>query len=111
MSASPWLQVTVEFPDPAHAEDTAVTHLAPLLAEAEIGGLITAWFFIRKAPAWRVRYRPALDIPGARGHILGRLNALRRRSHIVRVTDVVYEPETRAFGGSQAMTLAHRLWR
>lgn len=110
MHAAPWLQVTVEFPDPTQAEDIALTHVAPLLTEAEASGLIDAWFFIRKAPSWRVRYRPNPNTPEAREHILGRLNLLAAQARIKRATDVVYEPEARAFGGGQAMVVAHRLW-
>lgn len=110
MTPSPWLQFTIELPDPKRAEDIAVAHLAPLLTEAEAGGLITAWFFIRKTPQWRLRYLPAANAAGARAHLLNHLDTLKRGKHIRHAVEVVYEPETRAFGGAQAMTVAHRLW-
>lgn len=110
MSESPWRQVTITFPDWAGAEDTAVVDLAPLLTAAETAGLITAWFFVRKQPAWRVRYRPADTTPAAHDHLHARLDALQQKRRITRVAETVYEPETHAFGGPEAMASAHRLW-
>ncbi|NBE99049.1 hypothetical protein FE391_40500 [Nonomuraea sp. KC401] len=74
MDARPWRQVNVTFHDWAEAEHTAVTHLAPLLAEAEDRGCITAWFFMRKTPCWRIRYVPGCDQTQA--HLQGRLDGL-----------------------------------
>ncbi|WP_433688037.1 thiopeptide-type bacteriocin biosynthesis protein [Micromonospora carbonacea] len=107
---SPWLQITVELPDPDRAEHTAVTHLAPMLMQAEAGRHITGWFFIRKTPQWRLRYLPTNATTTARKHLFSRLDALISEGHITRAVEVVYEPETRAFGGDHAMAVAHRLW-
>lgn len=106
----PWCQVTIGFPDWDSAEHTGVRHLAPLLADAEADETITAWFFIRKAPRWRVRYRPAHAAHHARTHIYSHLRDLHRAGLITEAVEAVYEPETYAFGGSEAMTLAHQLW-
>ncbi|MGC4856431.1 thiopeptide-type bacteriocin biosynthesis protein [Micromonospora sp. DT4] len=110
MTPIPWLQITIDLPEPQQAEDVAIAHLAPVLAEAEAGRFITAWFFIRKTPQWRLRYLPAGDATEARAHLLNRLDTLKRNKLIARAVEVVYEPETRAFGGAQAMAVAHRLW-
>ncbi|WP_416903500.1 thiopeptide-type bacteriocin biosynthesis protein [Micromonospora echinospora] len=110
MTSSPWRQITIELPDQTRADDIAVTHLGPLLAEAEASKLIAAWFFIRKTPQWRLRYLPTAETPKARAHLLGRLDTLTHGRRITRTVEVVYEPETRAFGGAQALTVAHRLW-
>ncbi|QFY11515.1 methyltransferase [Nonomuraea phyllanthi] len=108
MDPRPWRQVNVVFPDWAKAEHTAVTHLAPLLASAEDERLITAWFFMRKTPCWRIRYVPSNDRTQA--HLRGHLNDLVRQGHIDTATDVIYEPEPYAFGGARAMACAHDLF-
>lgn len=111
MTPSPWLQITIElFDDPERAEEIAITHLGPLLAEAEAERLITAWFFIRKTPQWRLRYLPTIKSTQARSYLLDRLDNLAYDRHIMRAAEIVYEPEIHAFGGIQAMSLAHRLW-
>ncbi|WP_205789320.1 thiopeptide-type bacteriocin biosynthesis protein [Micromonospora sp. HM134] len=110
MMPSPWLQITVELPDPDRAEHTAVTHLAPMLMQAEADRHITGWFFIRKTPQWRLRYLPTNETTTARKHLFSRLDALIQEGHITRAVEVVYEPETQAFGGDHAMAVAHRLW-
>ncbi|WP_189041435.1 thiopeptide-type bacteriocin biosynthesis protein [Micromonospora sonchi] len=107
---SPWLQITVELPDPDQAEHTATTHLAPMLIQAEADRHITGWFFIRKTPQWRLRYLPSNATTAAREHLFGRLDILIRERHITRAVEVVYEPEICAFGGDHAMAVAHRLW-
>jgi thiopeptide-type bacteriocin biosynthesis protein len=106
-----WRQVNVVFANWAAAEDTAAWHLLPILADAEDEDLIASWFFVRKHPAWRVRYLPAAgrnDDPG--GRMTAALCALAGIPAVERVTEVIYEPETRAFGGSEGMSLAHRLF-
>lgn len=110
MRTDSWHQVSVKFPDPTRAEDFAVAHLTPIFTMAEADRLISAWFFIRKTPEWRVRYLASPETTGARAYILGRLFTLRRNEHIEQATDVIYEPEFRAFGGVQAMEISHRLW-
>ncbi|WP_328708867.1 thiopeptide-type bacteriocin biosynthesis protein [Microbispora hainanensis] len=105
-----WRQVNVVFPNWAAAEQTAAAHLAPLLTEAETQGLITAWFFIRKAPCWRMRYLPGRDAAQADAHLRRRLEDLKSKGHIDDVRYLVYEPETHAFGGPEAMQVAHVLF-
>lgn len=110
---SAWMQVNITFPDWDRAEPTAVSHLAPWLSDAEASGLIEAWFFIRKYPCWRVRYLPAGQLPiasDAEDRIGQHLKALAADQLIHDWTTSVYEPETHAFGGTEAMTLAHRLF-
>jgi thiopeptide-type bacteriocin biosynthesis protein len=53
-----WCQVNVRFDDWSTAERIAVTDLAPVLTGTEDAGLISSWFFTRKAPCWRMRFLP-----------------------------------------------------
>ncbi|MFE1270531.1 thiopeptide-type bacteriocin biosynthesis protein [Streptomyces sp. NPDC058758] len=102
-----WHQSNVAFADWASAEPTALTHLAPQLRAAVAEGTIAAWFFIRKHPCWRIRYQ--LSTTG-RDPLPAALDALTAQGHITGWTRAVYEPETHAFGGPQAMDGAHRLF-
>jgi len=108
MNPRPWRQVNVAFPNYAKAEITAVTHLAPLLAKAEDEQLITAWFFMRKTPCWRIRYVPIGE--RTQGFLHGHLGDLVQQGHIDTATEVIYEPEPYAFGGAEAMACAHDLF-
>lgn len=110
MNPCPWRQVNIVFPDWDSAEHTAVACIAPLLNTAEAEQRVTAWFFIRKAPCWRVRYLPDGNPHDAQTwlhHYLGDLKSARR---IADLKDAVYEPETRAFGGAAGMACAHDLF-
>jgi thiopeptide-type bacteriocin biosynthesis protein len=107
MTTLEWRQVTVTFPDPHNAEETARRHLAPILAEAERRQLISAWFYIRKG-AWRLRYAPTAI--GSDRYVDDALERL-TRDHLLHDTVAgIYEPEMYAFGGAEAMDAAHQLW-
>src|SRR5712691_4753209 len=99
----PWRQVNVTFPDWDRAEQVAAARIAPNLSTAN-----AAWFFIRKHPCWRIRYQPAE--PGTQAHVERYLDKLAAVGHVTGWTRVVYEPEVHAFGGTQAMGIAHRLF-
>lgn len=107
MTAPEWRQTTIAFPDPHTAEQTARTHLAPILTEAEARHLITTWFYVRK-DNWRLRYLPATDRAGQ--YLSSQLGRLRHDGRISAAVPGIYEPETHAFGGPTAMDTAHRLW-
>ncbi|MYV98367.1 thiopeptide-type bacteriocin biosynthesis protein [Streptomyces sp. SID3343] len=105
-----WWQVYIEFTDWHTAEQTAAEHLMPALERAEEGGL-TAWWFMRKHPCWRLRVLPRPDDGGAAtSHLAATLDALTHRGVIRRWRPGTYEPETAAFGGDEAMTHAHTLF-
>lgn len=106
---SAWQQTNLTFTDPTLAESIAVTHVIPLLTTAEHHRQISAWFVIRKGHQWRLRYLPT-HTAGHTTRLRGQLGALCRAGHLTNVTQVIYEPETAAFGGPRAMRLAHRLW-
>ena len=110
MDHSAWQQTILDFTDPAFAESTAVAHVIPILATAEANQLISAWFVIRKGHQWRLRYLPTHCGVNATPSIHSRLAGLCGSGGLAKVTQVIYEPETFAFGGPRAMRLAHRLW-
>ena len=107
-----WLQINVEFDHWNSAEQVAVAHLSPLCRDAAATGLISAWFFIRKSPCWRLRLQPACDlaIQDARDFVHTRLNTLHGAGSITQWVDTLYEPENHAFGGPAAMDIAHTLF-
>jgi thiopeptide-type bacteriocin biosynthesis protein len=106
-----WQQVNIEFAgDPAIAERSAFAALGPALTAAEDDGLITAWWFIRK-PWWKVRYLPASGTEtqaAERVHDVAK--ALHAAGHARQWVQGIYEPETVAFGGPDAMAAAHRIF-
>ncbi|MEN8649453.1 methyltransferase, FxLD system [Streptomyces sp. 21So2-11] len=104
-----WWQVNLWCGSWQAAEEMAVHHLGPLLSEAEEAGDIAAWWFIRKRECWRLRVLPAKD--RAATVFLGRLtNTLTERAAIRHAEGVIYEAETRRFGGPEAMQAAHDLF-
>ncbi|WP_416901299.1 thiopeptide-type bacteriocin biosynthesis protein [Micromonospora echinospora] len=109
MTAPEWRQTTIAFPDPHAAEQAAITHLAPILDEAEARHLITTWFYVRK-DNWRLRYLPAATTTDADRYLTSELERLTHGRHIRVAVPGIYEPETHAFGGPEAMDTAHRLW-
>jgi thiopeptide-type bacteriocin biosynthesis protein len=112
MTAGPaWQQLNLTFAGRQAAEHAAAGQLGPALTDAETTGLISSWFFIRK-PWWRVRYLPASAATAtAAGTFVTRTaQALVDAGHAVRWTPGIYEPETCAFGGPEAMTAAHTLF-
>ncbi|MFI9643733.1 thiopeptide-type bacteriocin biosynthesis protein [Micromonospora sp. NPDC051925] len=109
MTAPRWQQATITFADPNAAEQLAIAHLAPILAEGEARHLITTWFYVRKS-AWRLRYLPSAGTSDAERYVTDELDRLTRGRHIDSAVAGIYEPETHAFGGAEAMDTAHQLW-
>ncbi|MFC8797257.1 thiopeptide-type bacteriocin biosynthesis protein [Promicromonospora sp. NPDC057138] len=98
-----WHQVNLRFPDPNDVEQTAVKVLVPLLRDLDVAD----WFFIRKAPCWRVRFHAD---PATSARLHEALDGPAVRGQIKNWTPSVYEPETRAFGGEAGMRVAHELF-
>jgi thiopeptide-type bacteriocin biosynthesis protein len=107
-----WQQVVVEFGDYAAAEQTTVADLLPIMDRVEADGLVVSWWFIRKAPEWRLRYLPPRQaVEAAARHVLhAALDTLRNTGRIGGWVETIYEPEVHAFGGVGAMSIAHRLF-
>jgi protein-L-isoaspartate(D-aspartate) O-methyltransferase len=100
-----WRQLNLTCGHWQAAEQMAVTHLRPLLTDAEDNGIITAWWFIRKGDTWRVRLRPATP-----AFIDQTTTALIGQETIRTWSETIYEPETHAFGGTVGMDIAHDLF-
>jgi thiopeptide-type bacteriocin biosynthesis protein len=98
--APAWQQVTVEFTDYAHAERITAARLRPIM-----NSLARSWWFIRKAPCWRLRY-----VPEHPDSVLQTLEDLHGDSGITSWSATIYEPEVHAFGGTDAMNAAHRFF-
>ncbi|MFE7190694.1 thiopeptide-type bacteriocin biosynthesis protein [Kitasatospora sp. NPDC057541] len=107
----PVLQVHLHLVEPA-ATGLAARHLGPGLTALTRAGAITGWHFLRKGDRWRLRYQPATaDSADAATTAVGMLlEDFRSTGAIARWTPVIYEPETIAFGGGDAMEFAHRLF-
>ncbi|MFJ1795362.1 methyltransferase, FxLD system [Kitasatospora griseola] len=101
-----WHQYGVEFTDPATATRTAARDLAPTLNRAQDEGLLDTWWFIRKPPGLRLRYRAAEPEAALLPHLLADLTPV----PVAAWTPGIYEPETLAFGGPKAMEVAHTLF-
>jgi thiopeptide-type bacteriocin biosynthesis protein len=102
---SPWRQVNITFPDWDRAEQIAADRIATFLSA---DGPASDWWFIRKAPCWRFRYRDAA--PGASACLEQHLDNLTTAGDIATWARIVYEPEVHAFGGHEAMTIMHRMF-
>ncbi|MCY7341084.1 MAG: thiopeptide-type bacteriocin biosynthesis protein [Pseudonocardia sp.] len=100
---SAWRHVLIEFTDPTTAEHVAATTLAPALERAEL----RCWWFLRKSPAWRLRYQPARPATTAVDEMLDEMADV---GQIARWTSGIYEPETLALGGPPALDIAHTLF-
>jgi thiopeptide-type bacteriocin biosynthesis protein len=107
MTVLAWRQANLVFPEWENAETIAVSRLAPILRVGEDEGALARWFIIRKHPCWRVRY---LSAAGGAEHIAQGLDTLVAEGAITAWTEIVYEPEEHAFGGTEAMASAHRLF-
>lgn len=102
-----WHQVTVEFTDYALAEQATVAHLQPIMDSA-----VESWWFIRKAPCWRLRYRPPRHDTedDVRDNVHQAMATLRAADDVAGWVETIYEPEVHVFGGHDAMTVAHQLF-
>jgi thiopeptide-type bacteriocin biosynthesis protein len=108
--AGGWRQYYVEFADWAASEQVFAAHLAPLLRRAADDELVRSWWFIRKYPCWRLRLAPGPGGQQAEPWFAAALDKLASGGVITRWLPGVYEPEEAAFGGPEAMAVAHDLF-
>ena len=102
-----WHHYLIQFTDPATAEYTTAHELAPALNQAQHACQLDTWWYLRKAPAWRLRYQPRNPETTV---VETLLIDLATSGHIASWTRGIYEPETLAFGGHAAMDIAHTLF-
>ncbi|WP_433259679.1 thiopeptide-type bacteriocin biosynthesis protein (plasmid) [Streptosporangium sp. CA-135522] len=100
-----WRQLRIEFTDWSAAETIGATQLGPHLDQLQSSGAVTAWWFLRKYPCWRLRLR-GTDTAA----VEGLLDELTAAGLITRWWPTLYEPETTAFGGPIGMHAAHSLF-
>jgi protein-L-isoaspartate(D-aspartate) O-methyltransferase len=100
-----WQQHDITFADRKSAQSAIVERIAPVLLAAERDGQLTGWWFMNKQP-WPLRYRA--DEPSPAVEAL--LSDLVQNGTAVSWLPYIYEPETHAFGGPQAMDIAHDLF-
>lgn len=107
-----WHQVRVKFADWEAAEHAAAIGLGPRLQQAQDEGLIAAWWFIRKAPWWRLRLLPGphTDISSVKSEIDLILDTFQAAGLIQRWQPGIYESETAVFGGRRGIQIAHTLF-
>ncbi|HLL66734.1 MAG TPA: methyltransferase, FxLD system [Micromonosporaceae bacterium] len=105
MTARTWRQADI-LTDPATGRQALATHLAGDLDLAAASGAVDGWWYIRKS-AWRVRIRT--DDAGY-ATVANLLDTLAGDGRITGWHPGIYEPETFAFGGPDAMDCAHRLF-
>ncbi len=107
-----WYQVRIQFTHWETAEQVAATDLAPRLQRLEDAKMVAAWWFIRKAPCWRLRLLPgpAESPADVKTSVTTVLDGLVEASLIERWWQTTYEPESAAFGGPAAMDVAHTLF-
>jgi thiopeptide-type bacteriocin biosynthesis protein len=111
-TASNWYQVRVQWRDWESAERTATVHLGPRLERLRAGGVLRTWWFIRKAPCWRLRLRPRLANLRAdlRASVSAVLDELIAAGYVERWWESIYEPEEAAFGGPAGISATHDLF-
>ncbi|MGW5214009.1 methyltransferase, FxLD system [Streptomyces sp. NPDC004051] len=100
-----WQQHNITFADRESAWPAIVEHLGPALTAAEAEGQLTCWWFMNKQP-WPLRYLAEEPSP----LVESLLSDLVDDGVVVSWLPCIYEPETEAFGGSQAMDAAHELF-
>jgi protein-L-isoaspartate(D-aspartate) O-methyltransferase len=106
-----WRQVNLCCDDWQAAELMAVTHLGSWLTKVADSGEITIWWFVRKGREWRLRFLPADGCQdGGTAFVDQMTTALVERAAIRSYAEVIYEPEIHAFGGAEALALAHDLF-
>ncbi|WP_274030759.1 methyltransferase, FxLD system [Streptomyces sp. MMBL 11-1] len=100
-----WQQHNITFIDRESARHTIDERLGPALITAETAGQLTGWWFMNKQP-WPLRYladEPSPIIESLLSDLVG-------DGAVVSWLPAVYEPESEAFGGPDAMDTAHGLF-
>lgn len=105
MPQAPWHQHNITFADREAGKPAITGRIGPTLRTAEEGGQLADWWFMNKQP-WRLRYRALAPSP----LVEELLNDLAADGTATAWSSEIYEQETDAFGGPQAMDTAHDLF-
>jgi protein-L-isoaspartate(D-aspartate) O-methyltransferase len=105
MPPAPWHQHNITFTNRETGKRAITERLGPTLRAAEEDGQLTGWWFMNKQP-WPLRYQAAE--PSSLVELL--LSELVASGTASSCVQGIYEPETDAFGGPQAMDVAHDLF-
>ncbi|MFI1487247.1 methyltransferase, FxLD system [Streptomyces sp. NPDC020747] len=105
MSPDRWQQHNITFIDRESARCAAEERIGPALLAAESKGQFTGWWFMNKQP-WPLRYRADEPSPV----IESLLRELIEDGMATSCLPHIYEPEVDAFGGPEAMDVAHALF-
>lgn len=100
-----WQQHNITFADRESAQRAIAERIGPVLLAAEEDEQLTGWWFMNKQP-WPLRYRADGPSPA----VESLLSELVRDGVAVSWLPCIYEPETHAFGGTEAMNVAHDLF-
>ncbi|MFG2915621.1 methyltransferase, FxLD system [Kitasatospora sp. NPDC048298] len=100
-----WIQHDLTFNDSCIVEQVAAHHLAPVLDHAQNSGVLEDWWYMRKK-GLRLRYRATAPVTV----VTALLDTLVDVGLVKGWATAVYEPETEAFGGPEAMEITHRLF-
>jgi len=111
-SAQGWRQYNLRCTDWRTIERLAVHHFVPALAAAETRGDLSGCRYVRKGDTWRLRLQSRPGHHGAAVDDIVRRAAAQAAAsgEACDVVEALYEPEVHAFGGEQAMRIAHILF-
>lgn len=107
--ADSWQHLYIEFTEWSRAENVFAEHILPVLLQHQITGQVRSWWFLRKHPCWRLRL---LTMPGTfpPPELTDALNEAAKRRRLNGWWPGIYEAETAAFGGQEAMDAIHELF-
>src|SRR5689334_19596795 len=100
-----WHQLNIEFDNPVTAARVLTDDLGPAMTTAQAAGDLHGWWYLRKSP-FRLRFQATDAVPA----LSDLLDKLVGREDARSWCTAVYEPETTAFGGDDAMAVAHALF-
>lgn len=100
-----WHQVHVRPAGLDPADRALATLVGPRLDALVAGGAASGWWYLNKAPGWRIRLLDA-----DRNTVGELLDDLVAAGAIAGWSPAIYEPEAAAFGGDTGMGIAHALF-
>jgi thiopeptide-type bacteriocin biosynthesis protein len=102
-----WLQLGVRAPSEQAVADFLVNDLAEAARGWQSGGQIDRFFFMRKPPGLRIRFRGRNLRQRILPNLLERLERAREEGRVTGHEFGVYDAETHQFGGALGLDIAH----